>query len=179
MSQPQSSPAEHRPYKRRVKLIRPRLQLKLVGAFAGLSLFALVFQFILFGAVTARFAAGLPNDSDVLFAKLAPALALVLAASLALVMPFTFWIGVRMTHRIAGPVHRFESFLSAVAAGQRPPDFHLRDGDELNELAEWINEATRPLRRESAPAHVESDRTEAASSDTPAGPRASETQRAA
>ena len=147
MSQPPTS-SEGRPqYKRRVKLIRPRLQLKLVGTFAGLSLFALVFQFILFGTVTARFAAGLPNDGDVLFAHLAPALAVVLAASLALVMPFTFWIGVRMTHRIAGPVHRFESFLAAVSAGERPADFHLRDGDELNELAEWINEATRPLRQ--------------------------------
>lgn len=140
--------SEGRPrYTRRVKLIRPRLQLKLVGTFAGLSLFALVFQFILFGAVTSRFAAGLPNDGDLLFGKLAPALAGVLAASLALVMPFTFWIGVRMTHRIAGPVHRFENFLAEVSAGQRPPDFHLRDGDELNELAERINEATRPLRQ--------------------------------
>lgn len=148
MSQPQSTPADRPQYRRRVKLIRPRLQLKLVGTFAGLSLFALVFQFILFGAVTTRFAAGLPNDGDLLFSRLAPALGFVLAASLVLVMPFTFWIGVRMTHRIAGPVHRFESFLEAVSKGQRPPDFHLRDGDELNELAEWINDATRPLRSE-------------------------------
>lgn len=147
MSQLPTSPEGRPQYKRRVKLIRPRLQLKLVGSFAGLSLFALVFQFILFGTVTARFAAGLPNDGDVLFAQLAPALAVVLGASLALVMPFTFWIGVRMTHRIAGPVHRFESFLSAVSAGERPQDFRLRDGDELTELAEWINEATRPLRQ--------------------------------
>lgn len=148
MSQPPTSPAGRPQYKRRVKLIRPRLQLKLVGTFAGLSLFALVFQFILFGMVAARFAAGLPNDGDVLFAQLAPALSMVLAASLALVMPFTFWIGVRMTHRIAGPVHRFESFLAAVSAGERPADFHLRDGDELNELAEWINRATEPLRHD-------------------------------
>lgn len=155
MSQPPTTAEGQPQYKRRVKLIRPRLQLKLVGTFAGLSLFALVFQFILFGSVTARFAAGLPNDGDVLFAKLAPALAFVLAASLALVMPFTFWIGVRMTHRIAGPVHRFESFLAAVSAGERPPDFHLRDGDELNELAEWINEATRPLRQGEGEGEVE------------------------
>ena len=55
-------------------------------------------------------------------------------------------VGVLFTFRIAGPVYRFEQFLSAVVRGERPRDFRLRKGDQLTELAALINDATRPLR---------------------------------
>lgn len=44
------------------------------------------------------------------------------------------WLGVRMTHRIAGPAMMMRRYLSSFAAGRYPPVRTLRRSDELAEL---------------------------------------------
>lgn len=133
-------------YRRRRKLIKPRLQLKLTLTFVGLSALSLLLQLVLFQNVLAESALLLPNDHDVLVAESNGILLKVLAVSFLVFLPLTFLVGVLTTFRIAGPVYRFEQFLAAVQRGERPSDFHLRKGDELTDLAALINEATGPLR---------------------------------
>lgn len=140
-------------YRRRKKLIKPRLQLRLTGVFVGLTALSLLFQFVLFTSVLNEAAVALPNDAQVLLEAINRITLRVLAFSFLVFLPLTLGIGVLSTFRVAGPVYRFEQFLRAVARGERPRDFRLRRGDELKELAALINDATRPLRepRSAAP----------------------------
>jgi nitrogen fixation/metabolism regulation signal transduction histidine kinase len=133
-------------YKRRKRLIKPRLQLKLTFIFVSLSALSLLLQFILFSNRLTNVALELPHDSAYLLQESNGLLLQTLLSSFLLFLPLTFIVGVLTTFRIAGPLHRFETFLRAVRRGERPADFRLRQGDELQELAELLNVVTGPLR---------------------------------
>jgi len=135
-----------RPYKRKRKLIRPGLQLRLSGVFVGLVTLMLLLQYMLLNAELYRAAGELPTDGTRMLA-LGDGVALRVAIASALVfLPLTLLVGVLASFRIAGPVYRFERFLEALRDGERPEDFRLRDGDELQEIAALLNDATRPMR---------------------------------
>jgi len=133
-------------FKRRKKLIKPRLQLKLTLTFVGLSALSLLLQLVLFQSALSNAALDLPNDSELLMSNSNAVLMRVVAISFGVFLPLTFLVGILSTFRIAGPVYRFEQFLQAVQRGERPRNFRLRKGDELTGLAQLINDATQPLR---------------------------------
>lgn len=135
---------------RRVKLVRPKLQLRLILVFAGMCALSLTLQYILFTNIVAGVAAELPHDGPILMDQVTDLLVAGFLASFGLLLPVTFVIGVLVTHRFAGPVHRFEAFLHNVLRGEQRDDCVLRDGDELGELCRLINEATLPLRQGAA-----------------------------
>jgi hypothetical protein len=54
---------------------------------------------------------------------------------------------VRLTHRVAGPLFRLERHLEAVKAGQDPGELRLREEDQLQGLAELVNEALAAARQ--------------------------------
>ena len=132
--------------RRRIKLILPELQLRLIGTFAAIAALALVMQHLLFTFAMSEVAAALPNDGLVLMQLTSRFTGGLLLLALALFLPATFWIGVLCTFRIAGPLYRFERYLGDVARGERPPDCKLRRGDQLQDLCRAINDATRPVR---------------------------------
>jgi len=134
-------------YKRRVKLIKPRLQFKLIGGFVGLSALSLLMQSMLLGLGIARTANELPNDGAFLTGAAPQLVAEAMLLSMGLLLPLSVAVGVLLTFRIAGPVYRLERFCEMVARGERPADVRLRDGDELVELAQCINAATASARR--------------------------------
>lgn len=148
-------------YRRRIKLIRPGLQLRLTGVFVGLLALGLLMQAFVFVRELTAIAALLPTDGALVINEVQRSVLSVLAVSLAVLLPVTAWIGVHVTHRIAGPVHRIEAFLRAVARGERPGDCALRKGDELVELCSAVNEATSTLRRGAAPAGGAADEPDA------------------
>jgi methyl-accepting chemotaxis protein len=148
--------------RRRVQLIRPGLQLNLIARFFGVALLALLLQFILFMCMLGRIASDMPGDALATMETATPELIWVFVISAAVLLPLTLSVGVVVTFRIAGPLHRFESFLKAVARGEKPPDCRIRRGDELQDLCKLLNEATAPLRRADAPATtLESTRADA------------------
>jgi hypothetical protein len=136
--------------KRRVRLIRPGLQLRLILTFTGVSSLALLLQYILFMSALTETAAGLPNDGLILMEQLNGLLFGVFLTSFGMVLPTLFVIGLLMTHRVAGPIYRFEIFFNQLLGGQRPKDIALRKGDELQGLCQLINSATAPLRADAA-----------------------------
>ena len=141
--------AQPRPrYKRRKKLIRPRLQLKLTAISTFVALTALMLQFLLFSRTLAGLASELPNDSFVLLSIGRGELLLALGMSVLVLLPISLAAGVLSTFRVAGPVYRLETYLKQVIDGERPADCRLRKGDELKELCALVNEATRPLREQ-------------------------------
>ncbi|MCP3919998.1 MAG: hypothetical protein GY711_31095 [bacterium] len=126
---------------RRTKLIQPALQLRLIGAFAGLTLLALLAQFLVLGAVLGETANALPNGGTDLAGEIPTILGRALLISLGLVLPALFLIGVRATFKIAGPLYRFERHLTEVSEGQQPGPCRLREKDQLKGLCELINTA--------------------------------------
>lgn len=137
-------------YRRRRKLIKPRLQLKLVFTFAGISMLAFLLQYLLLARELTQFASRLPSGGDELMAGAPQMLTQVLLTSFGVLLPVIFTVGIFVTFRIAGPVYRFEQYLGQIQSGEAQTPCKLRDGDELNELCEVINAATKPLREANA-----------------------------
>jgi len=133
-------------YKRRTTIIRPKLQMKLTLTFVGLTLLALMLQFMVFLRAMTSIAVSLPSDHDVLMDAVPEVLVQSLLLTFCVVVPLIFLVGVLLTFRIAGPVYRFEAFLKQILRGENPGECHLRKGDELNELCGLINQVTQPLR---------------------------------
>ena len=65
---------------------------------------------------------------------------------LSISLSITFVAGILLTHRIAGPIYRFTSFLKGVNRGQHPDICRIRPNDELHDFCALLNETTAPLR---------------------------------
>jgi hypothetical protein len=134
-------------YRRRFRIIRPTLQLSLILSFVGVSTLALLLQYTLFVRVALSIAADRAEDNLAPLETIGGELLGVLAVSFLVMLPLTLVVGILATHKFAGPIYRFEQYLKQVIAGEKPPDCHLRNGDELTSLCDLINRATEPLRR--------------------------------
>lgn len=66
--------------------------------------------------------------------------------SVILVSPVVVFLGVILSHRIAGPINRMERFLGAVGSGDLTQKITLRPKDELIPLADGINNLVDGLR---------------------------------
>lgn len=135
---------------RRRKLIKPGLQLSLVGAFGGVAILAILLQFLLMGFLLIRAASALEGGGGELASRVPPVLLTVLGLSLLVLAPLFVGIGVLLTFRVAGPIWRFEQFLGAVARGEQTEPCRIRASDKLQSLCEAINLATEPLRQQAA-----------------------------
>lgn len=131
----------HSQYKRRTKLPRPRLQLRMIGAFAGLCALALLAQTLLLGALMMELANSLPTGGPRLAEELPGALMRALGLSVLMILPALGVIGVRITFKLAGPLYRFEQHLGAIAAGEWPDACRIRKGDDLQEFCTLLNDA--------------------------------------
>jgi hypothetical protein len=147
--------------RRRIKLIKPRLQLKLIGVFVGLSGLGFLMQSLHVGLRLSELAANVPEGGPYLMAVM-PELPLeILAVSFGMLLPLIVAVGILITFRIAGPIHKFEDYLKRVIAGEQVSPCKLRDGDDLGELCELINQATESLRLKNANEGIADEREEA------------------
>ena len=145
-------PRQPTKYKRRIKLIKPRLQFRLIGAFLGLCALSFLLQSLLIGQRLSEAAAEMPAGGNYLQELLPSLMFEVLLFSFGLLLPLIFTVGVLVTFRIAGPVYRFEQYLGQVARGEQNGPCRIRKGDELQDLCDRINEATLVLREAPSPA---------------------------
>lgn len=136
-------------FRRRVKLIQPRLQLTLVGWFLAVSVAGLLLQFALLSAFLARFAANLPEGGARFAEQGMEMLVGSLAATLVLIVPVTIGVGILTTFKIAGPIYRFERYFEALARGEWNGPCTIRKGDALQETCDKLNAAVARLRASS------------------------------
>jgi outer membrane murein-binding lipoprotein Lpp len=135
-------------YKRRIKLIKPRLQISLTMIFMGLSALGILMQFILFQSTLTKLATGLPNDGSRLMEQMNGSLLVVLGVTLLAILPLTYLVGVLTTFRIAGPVHRMQTFLGEVEQKGYTHPCKLRKGDQLQDLVAQLNATLEALGQE-------------------------------
>ena len=123
------------------KLIKPRLQLRIVVAFAAISLISILMQLLLMQSRIAELAATLPSGGDYVVDALPGTMGGILISSTLLVLPLVTSVGILMTFRVAGPIYRFETYLKQVARGESVGPCRIRKDDDLQELCEAINAA--------------------------------------
>ena len=135
-------------YKRRRYIVKRGFQLKytfiilifilLTAVISTAIVYLAVFPFL-----SAKLASVYPQARLVAVLKDAHSKVLV---STALILPIAAWIGIMLSHRIAGPWYRLEKILRDVAKGKLTAEVKLRKGDELQTLADAINEVIGSLR---------------------------------
>lgn len=138
---------EFLPRRRRQKLIKPGVQLRLAGIFAGLTVLCLLLQWLLFSSLVTSAANRMPVGSEYLLDLVPELLTRSLLLSSLIALPLTLLVGIHATFGITGPIHRFETYLREVVRGTQLGPCKIRKGDALGELCGLINEATEPVRR--------------------------------
>lgn len=126
-------------FQRKKKLVNSGLQLRLIGAFGGLAALACLFQVYLVHSTlmpVIRTSKGPPDN-----AELYGVLINNVTITFAVLFPLMLVVGVLITHRVAGPIYRFEQHLTAIAKGENPGVCRIRQGDELQGLCDAINAA--------------------------------------
>ena len=68
------------------------------------------------------------------------------ASMTSVLLPLMLVVGVLVTHRVAGPIYRFEQHLGAIARGEDPGVCRIRKTDELHDLCRIINEAVDAMK---------------------------------
>ena len=63
-------------------------------------------------------------------------------------LPMFIWDSVKLSHRFAGPMYRFQKAIQEVAAGEEPRPIKLRKGDFWTDVADDFNAMLERLARE-------------------------------
>jgi hypothetical protein len=153
-------PPTVRRHTRRIKLIKARIQIRLIAWFASMAAISLLFQFTLLGLSLSELAMTMPAGGDYLSEATPGMLLRVLALSFGVLLPLICGLGVLVTFRLAGPIYRFEQHLGAVARGEDPGPCRIRQGDELHELCGLINSALETAHGRESGEAVRSERPE-------------------
>ena len=72
-------------------------------------------------------------------------MAVTLLFELILAIPIIFYVGIRQSHRVVGPMNRLKQTLAAIAQGDFSQRIVLRRGDALEDLAKSINQMAESL----------------------------------
>ncbi len=134
-----ASTSAARKHQRRQLLVNPPLQYQFIGVLL------VVLLLLTIGALASVYFAlwftlrtyGLSED-PVAIAQLTT-VGLVVTFELLTFAPFVVWLGLRMTHKVAGPLVRIMATLRDMTAGHFNQRITLRKGDSLTELASAIN----------------------------------------
>ncbi len=136
--------ADSQSYKRRTYLIKKGLQLRYMGVIITAMLaVCLLVGFTIYTTIWAAF-----TDPGVELYKLQDIFETSnrqLIFRIAILCAFIAAASVFVSHKIAGPVYRFEQSARAIGAGDLSLKIKLRKGDELGDLAEAMNAMVETL----------------------------------
>ena len=152
------------------KIVKHKLQLKMVGVFLGLACICAFFQLLLINHSLTSLLQSPQLDDSTILNGLPRVLATNFLITLVVLIPLMGYIGILMTRRITEPVLRFENYLESLAAGEESRLCKIRKSDELQELCKKINAvANRYLEQNPPQVDAEPD-----SAFGPGGPEAAE-----
>ena len=78
------------------------------------------------------------------------AVSATLLVELLLSIPLIFFLGIRQSHRVVGPVKRIKATLQAIGEGDFSQRLTLRPGDALEDMAQAINTMAEALQQRSS-----------------------------
>ena len=125
--------------RRKKKLIKPSFQWKIILIFLCISCIAVLLEGVVLSRALMGIARRMPNDGDMLLHDMARVMFLSLSISAAVFTPLIVSIGSLLTLRVAGPIHRFETYLRQVLDGEATGPCRIREKDEFQDLCQLIN----------------------------------------
>ncbi|NQT07115.1 MAG: HAMP domain-containing protein [Candidatus Omnitrophica bacterium] len=135
-------------FKRRIYLIKPSFQLRYLGIiFMAVSSVALVCILTTYFSAMSLLGEKLANvyPQGRLMATLKD-INMIIIYRLLFVLPIIGFIGIMLSHRIAGPVYRIEKTLEEIGKGNFDIRITLRKHDELKGIANAINDMVAKLK---------------------------------
>lgn len=142
---------EKQKFKRRQYLVDPQYQLRFATRVLGV-----LFLIAVLAAAAASFILWYNlyenslYDQTTLIASLS-AIACTILVELIIAIPIVFFLGIRHTHRVVGPITRIKATLEAIGNGDYSKRIHLRDSDVLIDVAKSINTMAETLQKRSNP----------------------------
>ena len=139
-----------RPYKRKQYLVDRSYQLRFVTrVFVVVLLVAVISSLISTGLIwKTMYQPELESHTPLIAALVAVATTLLF--ELLLAIPIVFYLGIRQSHRIVGPINRLKKSLEAIGNGDFSQRITLRQGDALEGLAKSVNQMAESLLRRSS-----------------------------
>ncbi len=133
-----------RPYKRRIIVVKKSFQYRFVAWMVGTVLAAVVVMLVdVFVSVQQHLAEG---DTAVSWTDIYNPGHPVTVAKLILFLAGVFIASLVLSHRVAGPIYRFERSADEVAGGDLTSRVFLRDRDELGDFRNVFNTMVDALR---------------------------------
>lgn len=135
-----------RPYQRRRLVVNRALQFRFVRAMlvilVVMALAAVVAVFVAIRITLSTF----ELSQDAVVVSLFNVICWLIVLELLIVTPAVIWLGILLTHKIAGPLVRIGAALAQMAEGDYNIHIQLRRGDELREVAALVNHLAATLR---------------------------------
>jgi methyl-accepting chemotaxis protein len=142
--------AEKRPYRRKQHFIKKGYQTRFILRFCLLVLVGAVISAVLLyvfaqGSLTSTYQHSRLTVRSTSTAIL-PAVIYTNLITLGLITVATSFVVLYLSHRIAGPLYRFEKELTDIAEGDLTKVIRLRKKDEVTDMADSLNKMTASLR---------------------------------
>ena len=139
--------ANRQPYKRRQYLVDRNYQIQfvirsLMVLFAIAAISSLLAMAILWNSM---YQPDLERQTHIVSGFLG--VAFTLLTELILSVPIVYYLGIRQSHRVVGPINRIIKTLDIIGSGDLSPRLVLREGDVLQSLAKAINQMTENLQK--------------------------------
>ena len=133
------------PYRRKQYLVDRGYQLRFVTrVFVVVLIVAVISSLISTGLLwTNMYRPDLEQQATLIAALIAVATTLLI--ELLIAIPLVYFLGIRQSHRVVGPVNRIKRVLEAIAAGDFSQRITVRRGDALEDLAKSINQMVERL----------------------------------
>ena len=135
------------PYRRKQYLVDRGYQLRFVTrVFVVVLIVAVVSSLISTGLLwTNMYRADLEQQATLIAALIA--VATTLLVELLIAIPLVYFLGIRQSHRVVGPVNRIKRVFEAIGGGDFSQRITVRRGDALEDLAKAINEMADRLQQ--------------------------------
>jgi methyl-accepting chemotaxis protein len=139
--------SQEKAYKRRQYLVDSRFQLRFVTqlfmAVLGIAAVSTLFS----SALLWKYLAAPNQGLNTPLVTSLIAIATTLLIELLLAIPIIFYLGIRQSHRIVGPMNRIKQMLQAIGTGDFSQRITLRHGDALEDLARSLNQMAESLQQ--------------------------------
>lgn len=135
------------PYPRKQYLIDRGYQLRFAARLFGVVMAVAVVSSLVSLALVWKNTYLPEQKSNPLLAVALVAIASTLLVELLLAIPLIFFLGIRQSHRIVGPMNRIMRTLEAIGQGDFSQRIQLRQGDALEDLARSINKMAESLQK--------------------------------
>ena len=133
-------------YQRRQFLVNRPLQMRFVRAMLAIVVATCASSMLATYAAVRFTLAAYDLTQKEFFLALLGTTAWIFLLELLAITAIVTWVGIRLSHKVAGPLVRIHATLVNMANGQFDVNIRLRKGDELNEIADDINRLAAYLR---------------------------------